>query len=136
MTQPESDLAELLRTLEPVLNEGVYVYSVAPAGADLGSLAVVATFLEPEGRTLILSETEALQAGLPILFRAAWITLKVHSDLQAVGLTAAVSRVLSEAGVSCNVVAAAFHDHIFVPVQVAGQALERLKALQKESLRE
>lgn len=136
MSPPESDLAELLRTLEPVLNEGVYVYSVAPAGTDLGSLAVVGTFLEPEGLTLILSESEALRAGLPILFRAAWITLKVHSDLQAVGLTAAVSRALSEAGISCNVVAAAFHDHLFVPFEVSGQALERLQALQVESLRE
>lgn len=136
MTPPESDLAELLRTLEPVLNEGVYVYSVAPAGADLGSLAVIGTFLEPEGRTLILSEEEALRACLPILFRAAWITLKVHSDLQAVGLTAAVSRALSEVGVSCNVVAAAFHDHLFVPVQLSGRALERLQALQAAALRE
>jgi hypothetical protein len=133
MSQPESDLAELLRTLEPLLNEGVYVYSVVPASTDLRSVPIVATFLEPEGRTLILSEADALQAGLPVLFRAAWITLQVHSDLQAVGLTAAVSRTLSEAGISCNVVAAAHHDHLFVPVELADQALARLRLLQEES---
>ncbi|MES2936347.1 MAG: ACT domain-containing protein [Pseudomonadota bacterium] len=126
-----SDLTVLLRTLEPVLHEGVYVYSMVPAGADLGAIAAIATFREAEGTTVILPEPEALKARLPVLFRAAWITLKVHSDLQAVGLTAAFSRALSEAGISCNVVAAACHDHIFVPIERAGEAMQRLEALQK-----
>jgi hypothetical protein len=127
-----SDLDVLLRTMEPVLHEGVYVYAVVPLNADLTSMAPVATFREPEGMTIIASEAEALRADLRIIFRAAWITLKVHSDLQAVGLTAAFSRALSEAGISCNVVAAAHHDHIFVPVECAQQALARLRALQEK----
>jgi hypothetical protein len=67
------------------------------------------------------------------LFRAAWITLTVHSDLQAVGLTAAVATALAQSGISCNVVAAAFHDHIFVPVESAKEALSVLQQLQKSS---
>lgn len=69
-----------------------------------------------------------------MLFRAAWITLTVHSDLQAVGFTAAFAGALGRAGISCNVVAGAFHDHIFVPVEQAQEALAALKALQRESV--
>jgi hypothetical protein len=119
------------QALEPELNEGVYVYCLAPADADLGSIETLAAFRETEGVTLITREAEALQARLPVLFRAAWITLKVHSDLQAVGLTAAVSRELSAAGISCNVVAAAHHDHIFVPIEHATKAIAQLRALQQ-----
>jgi len=117
--------------MESVLHEGVYVYSVVPSDTDLSSIPAIATFREAEGTTVITSEAEALNANLPVLFRAAWITLKVHSDLQAVGLTAAFSRALSEAGISCNVVAAAYHDHIFVPIERATESIEQLKALQQ-----
>jgi hypothetical protein len=133
MSKATADLAALLRTLEPVLNEGVYVYCVVPSGNESHAIPAVATFREAEGTTVITSEAEALRAKLPVLFRAAWITLKVHSDLQAVGLTAAVAGALSEAGISCNVVAAARHDHLFVPVERAGEAVARLEALQKEA---
>lgn len=131
MNTPVSDLATLLRTMEPLLHEGVYVYSVVPANTELSSVQAIATFQEAEGTTVITSEAEALRANLPVLFRAAWITLKVHSDLQAVGLTAAFSHALSKAGISCNVVAAAYHDHIFVPVERAQESLAQLRALQE-----
>jgi hypothetical protein len=133
MSQPISDLAELLRSMEPVLNDGVYVYASVPPSTDVSQIHALATFREAEGITLITSEAEALKANLPILFRAAWITLKVHSDLHAVGLTAAFSRALGEAGISCNVVAAAYHDHLFIPVELASQAMARLRALQEEA---
>jgi len=131
MSNPISDLAMLLSTMEPVLHKGVYVYSVVPSNTDLSSIPAIAMFREAEGTTVIMSEAEALDANLSVLFRAAWITLKVHSDLQAVGLTAAFSRALSEAGISCNVVAAAYHDHIFVPIDRAAESIELLKALQQ-----
>jgi hypothetical protein len=67
--------------------------------------------------------------GWPILFSAAWITLTVHSDLQSVGLTAAVSAALAEAEISCNVVAGVHHDHLFVPVARAEEAVAVLKRL-------
>src|SRR5262245_23601888 len=134
MSNAVSDLDVLLRTMEPVLHEGVYVYAVVPLDADLTSITPLATFREPEGMTVIALEAEALRANLRIMFRAAWITLEVHSDLQAVGLTAAFSRVLSDAGISCNVVAAAHHDHIFVPVELATAALARLQTLQKNGV--
>ena len=59
-------------------------------------------------------------------FVASWITLTVHSSLEAVGLTAAFSKALSQEGISCNVVAAFYHDHIFVGKNDADKAMEIL----------
>ncbi|WP_422289735.1 ACT domain-containing protein [Hydrogenophaga sp.] len=121
MDPPIAQLAVLLGAMEPSLHAGVFAYCVVPHGADMSALSPVATVSESEGLTLVLPEEQAIAAHLPVLFRAAWITLTVHSDLQAVGLTAAFATALGAAGVSCNVVAGAFHDHIFVPVEQADQ---------------
>jgi len=117
--------------MQPVLNGGIYVYTVLPdAFAAVDMAQVLATFRETEGVTAIMPESAARSAGLPILFRCAWITLAVDSALDAVGFTAAFSRALGDAGISCNVVAAAHHDHVFVPFERAAQALDCLRALQ------
>ncbi|MFM0213823.1 ACT domain-containing protein [Paraburkholderia sediminicola] len=130
MSQPMTDLDTLLASMRPELNNGVYVFSSIPLHTDIKALLPVATFREREGLTLIVDEATAQREGLQILFRAAWITLTVHSDLQAVGLTAAFAKALGDAGISCNVVAAAFHDHIFVPFESAGNAMAQLSRLQ------
>jgi len=72
-----------------------------------------------------------LDLGLPIAFTAAWITLTVHSDLAAVGLTATFSQALGQAGISCNVVAGVHHDHLFVPVDAAQSAMDTLQTLSR-----
>jgi len=134
MTRPVSNLTTLLRSMEPVLHEGVYAYCTVPHDAQLAAFAPVVTVREPEGLTLVVREEQAVAAGLSVLFRAAWISLTVHSDLEAVGLTAAFSSALGQAGISCNVVAGAFHDHLFVPVAQARKTLEVLQALQQDAL--
>ena len=131
MSAPVSDLSELLRTLRPVLNDGAFVFASLPHDADIEALAPVATFRESEGLSVVVEEERARRAGLRVLFRAAWITLTVYSDLQAVGLTAAVAAALTRANISCNMIAAACHDHLFVPVESAGAAIEVLMALQR-----
>jgi len=128
-----SNLAELLRSMQPVLNRGVYAFATLPAGGVPDRLVPIATFREREGLTLIVEEQQARDAGLAVLFRAAWITLSVHSELQAVGLTAAVATALAEVGISCNVVAAAYHDHLFVPVESADRAIAVLQVLQQRA---
>jgi uncharacterized protein len=133
MSHPESALPTLLKSMQPVLNEGVYVLSSVPPDTDLHAIRCLATFREAEGLTVILEEAEAQRLGWPVLFRAAWITLTVHSDLHAVGLTAAFAAALAEADISCNVVAGAYHDHIFVPVESGCAALAALQALQRRA---
>lgn len=133
MTSAISNLNQLLQSITPTLKQGVYAYCLVPHGSDVQAFAPVVTVVEDEGVSLIVSEEVAQAAGVEILFRAAWITLTVHSDLQAVGLTAAFSNALARAGISCNVVAGVFHDHIFVPVELGQRALEVLLDLQRSS---
>jgi hypothetical protein len=135
VSQPISDLQQLLASMQPSLNDGVFVFSSVRPDTDMSQLSPVATFREQEGLTVIVDEQTAVRHGLPVLFRAAWITLTVHSDLEAVGLTAAVAEVLTKARISCNVVAAAFHDHIFVPVERAADAIAQLTSLQAQAAR-
>ncbi|QSN62990.1 ACT domain-containing protein [Caballeronia sp. M1242] len=128
---PVSDLRTLLASMQPELQPGVYVFASLPHDAAPGGAGIVATFREREGLTVVMEEGAAQAAGVTPLFRAAWITLTVHSDLNAVGLTAAFARALGDAGISCNVMAAAYHDHIFVPVEAAGRAMDALLKLQQ-----
>lgn len=133
MSRPISDLNQLLRAMEPVLQEGVYVFVRLPRGPREWSVEPLATFREREGMSAILRAEDALYLNLKPLFHAAWITLTVTSDLHAVGLTAAVAGALAERGISCNVVAAACHDHLFVPVDLAQEAMDALRRLQQSA---
>jgi uncharacterized protein len=128
MPAPITDLAELLRSMRPTLNRGVYAFVSVPHGTDVAPMQPIATFREAEGLSIIVDERTVGEHL--VLFAAAWITLSVHSDLAAVGLTAAVAAALARAGISCNVVAAVFHDHLFVPVASAGAAMTVLAELQ------
>ena len=134
MTTAVSDLDVLLATMEPVLNPGVFVFTSVATMPDLPAENVIACMQEAEGLSLIVSEADAIRLGLPVMFRAAWITLSVHSDLQAVGLTAAFAAALGAEGISCNVVAGAFHDHIFVQAGRAQDAMAALVRLQQAAL--
>lgn len=129
--QPVSDLDTLIASMQPELQPGVYVFASLPQDAVASGAGIVATFREREGMTIVMDEDAARAANIAPLFRAAWITLTVHSDLNAVGLTAAFARALSEKGISCNVMAASYHDHIFVPVDDAARAMDALSALQQ-----
>lgn len=126
---PISDLDTLLRHMEPVLNPGVYVFTQSDGTVHIDPAHVMASIREPEGLSLVLEESVAAATGLKPALRCAWITLNVNSDLEAVGLTAAFATALGQAGISCNVVAGLNHDHIFVPLHQAEQAMVELRAL-------
>ena len=81
---------------------------------------------EEEGTTIIIRKEVADQYTIPYTYISAWITISIHSSLDAVGLTAAFSSALSKEGISCNVVAAYYHDHIFVPYHDVIKAMEVL----------
>lgn len=129
----ERDLRVLLSDLSPEPRPGRYVYATVSDGTLPGGVAPVVTVRESEGLTLVLPEAEAAAAGLAYTYVAGWITLRVHSALEAVGLTAAVSLALTDAGISCNVVAGFHHDHLFVPYERLEEAVAVLKRLATES---
>ncbi len=125
----ETNLATLLKTAKPRHNAGDYVFCrVADAGAFPVDEAVM-VFKETEGVTLIVRKEWADLNRLDYSFVAAWITLTVHSSLAAVGLTAAFSTALASHGISCNVVAAYYHDHIFVDTRDLARAMHVLHRL-------
>jgi hypothetical protein len=127
----ERDLQMLLAAAEPELRPGTFVFVVVHDKALLDTLAPEATICEPEGLTAIVRRERADALGLPYDYLAAWITLRVHSALDAVGLTAAVSTALAHAGLSCNVIAGYHHDHLLVPADRAPDALRALSDLSR-----
>ena len=123
-----TDLDELLRSMSPELTEGEFVFcSVSGPLDQYLALQPVATFTEAEGLTLILPKSKAQEFGLSFEGEFRQITLTVHSSLDAVGLTAAVATKLASKGISANVIAAFYHDHIFIQSAKAGAALAALK---------
>lgn len=124
------DLQTLLATMRPTLNPGTYAFVVDPTNLRVPTNQVAASVREPEGLSLVIPEMLARTLGLPVAYSAAWITLTVRSDLAAVGLTAAFSSALAEAGISCNVIAGLHHDHLFVPADRAQQTMGVLARLQ------
>ncbi|MEO0614683.1 MAG: ACT domain-containing protein [Pseudomonadota bacterium] len=120
---PERDLATLLATMSPAADSVDYVFVTAAHGTAVPDDALM-MFRESEAVTFI---RPARNDDVEPRFRR--ITMRVHSDLEAVGFTAAFSRALTDAGISANVVAAAHHDHVFVPAADAARAMQALEAL-------
>lgn len=125
----ETDLTKLLQGLRPTRNEGEYVFCLVNSLASAAELNPLCIFQEKEDVTVILPKIRADENSLLYSVICTWITLNVHSSLEAVGLTAAVAKVLTEANISCNVVAAYYHDHIFVPIKDAERAMKVLSQL-------
>ena len=129
----ETALATLLRSMSPHLNDGDYVFCTLPDHNIPAGCEVIGSFREQEGLTLILERQQAEHAGLAFDYVAAWITLNVHSALEAVGLTAAFASALGKAGISCNVIAGYYHDHLFVGRADAERAVHVLRQLATDS---
>ena len=125
----ETALTTLLRSMSPQLNDGDYVFCALPDNRIPAGCEVIGSFREQEGLTVIVERQQAEQAGLSFDYLAAWITLNVHSALEAVGLTAAFASALGQAGISCNVIAGYYHDHLFVGRADAQRAMDVLRQL-------
>ncbi len=125
----ERDLSVLLASLDPELHPGRYVFALSPNGEVPRDVELIAWVREDEGLTLVLSQEDATRAGLQYESPMQWITLRVHSSLDAVGMTAAFSTALAVAGISANVIAGLHHDHIFVGAGDGERAVEVLRAL-------
>ncbi|MEH6512753.1 ACT domain-containing protein [Maribacter arcticus] len=128
----ETDLNILLESLEPSLNVGSYVFISLKDINEILREDILFEFKEAEGITIILSKDKADKYNLDYDFVASWITLTVHSALDAVGLTAAVSSALTKHNISCNVVAAYYHDHIFISKKDTKKAMEVLSEFSRK----
>ena len=133
----ETDIDKLIAGMKPKLNEGDYVFCLVSNDSEIYNSKIsrkdiLMEFKETEGITLILKKNVAdkyADDGLRYEYVAAWLTLEIHSALEAVGLTAAVSKALAEANISANVIAAFHHDHIFVDKKDGEKANLVLKKL-------
>ncbi len=125
------DLNTLLSNIRPELDKEEYVFTTFPVlnWDKVQQLNPVGFFREKEGITLIITRNQATANHIPYDAVYKLITLNVHSSLDAVGLTAAFSAKLTEKNISANVVAAYYHDHIFVPEAKALQALTAISDL-------
>ena len=113
------------RDIRPELSAEPYVFA---AGEPPRGVAPFAVIREDEGVTVVLTRTDADRAGMAYDYVAARITLRVGSALTDIGLTALFSRILADAGISCNVIAGLAHDHLFVGWEQG----ERARALLSE----
>ena len=124
------ELEELLASINPVLSESEFVFCTLPGSlSDYIHLNPLSSFVELEGLTLVLTKEIAECKNIKFESTYKQITLTVHSSLEAVGLTAAVSSKLASKNISANVIAAYFHDHIFVQADKSEEALKALNEL-------
>ena len=125
----ESDLLTLIAQMSASLDDQIWAFvSVDDVSSEYLAEHALATFRETEGTTLIVPWERADEFDVcsePM----ARITLNIHSSLEAVGLTAAVSQALASEAISANVVAGFYHDHIFVPQTAGERAVACLKLL-------
>lgn len=128
----ETGLSNLIRGMKPQLQAGEYVFCSVSAHQVPTDIEPVCIFREVEGVILIITKQQAQKLSIPYSFIAAWITLTIHSSLAAVGFTAAISERLAMAGISCNIIAAYYHDHVFVDVEDAQRTMEILTGMSNE----
>lgn len=122
----ETNLSRLIKEMTPKLNEGEYVFLRMAEIDNIDRSDTICEFKEEEGTTVVIEKNKADELDLPYEFVASWITLEVHSSLDAVGFTAVFSTELAKNNIGCNVIAGYFHDHIFVNKKDSGKAMKVL----------
>jgi len=127
----EKNIATLIKGMTPKLNSGEYVFCTVADISTINRTDTICEFKEDEGVTVVMERNKADALKLKYEYIASWITLQIHSSLDAVGLTALFSTELAKHDVSCNVIAGYYHDHIFVDIKDAKKVIQALVSLAK-----
>lgn len=125
----------MLAGMKPALKNGRYFFCTTNDTAVLADLSnrSLAIFREEEGTALVLAEDDATLHGFDRSMPMSRIVLEVFSALDGVGLTAGVATALADEGIPCNMVAAYYHDNVFVPEPMAARAVEILLEVQRRA---
>jgi uncharacterized protein len=129
----EANLQVLLRSMKPVLDEMPYGFVSTKDALTIQQDQLFAMIREDEGVTVVAKAGVLAKAGYQVPSEWARITLQIHSSLEAIGLTASFAAALGKAGISANVVAGFYHDHIFVQWDKRQAAMDALIDLSRSS---
>ncbi len=129
----ETDLQSLLKQMQPVLDDEQMVFCSLPTDeAEKYLTSCQGYYREQEGVSLILNKRQADLDNLtygPVFRR---ISLMVHSSLEAVGFLSRITEILAAQGISVNVVSGFFHDHLYINVKEAENAVMILELWQEK----
>lgn len=106
-----------------------YGFATVPSDFQYDTGEVLGSFQESEGLTIFAKKEYFETKNLDFEGTFAKLTIEVHTSLELVGLTATLASKLTASGISANVVAAYYHDHIFVQYGLRNKAINSLNEL-------
>lgn len=124
-----TNLQEVLSSMQVSCDGIEYGFANTLDGSQISVDEVLGTFKEGEGLTVIADTKFLNSQNLAYEGPFAKLSIEVHTSLDLVGLTAVLATKLADQGVSANVVAAYYHDHVFVQYGDRNTAIEALASL-------